>query len=433
MCTALVTGNVIGSGVFLLPASLAPFGSISLLAWALTAGGAVLLALLFARLARRVPGAGGPYAYTREAFGEFAGFLVGWGYALSLWTGNAAIAIAGVSYLGVFIDELAASPAAGAAVSVAAIWCFTLVNVAGVRTAGGVQLVTTVLKITPLLAVAAFGAARLDGANFTPWNSSGEPAWSALSAAGALTLWAFLGLESATVPADDVIRPRRTIPLATIAGTLVAAALYLAASTAVIGVVPREALVASPAPFADAAGSLWGSWGRSMVGLGAVVSCFGALNGWTLLAGQVPRALAADGLFPASFARLGRRGTPVFSLVVAATFMTLMVVARFTTNLVTMFTTLTLLATLMSLFPYAMSAGAELMLLARDSQRGMRAAVPAVAALAAFAFAVWAIAGSGREIVYQGFLLLLCGIPCYAWITWMAKRRARVGAGPGPT
>jgi basic amino acid/polyamine antiporter, APA family len=204
MATALVIGNMIGSGVFLLPASLAAFGGISIVAWLFTATGAFLLALVFARLGRVQPRTGGPYAYTRHAFGDFVGFQTAWAYWIAAWVGNAAIAIAFVGYVGYFFDVFAdtttGAKLAQAGLAAAAIWLLTWVNVRGVRQAGIVQTATTVVKLVPLAAVALLGLFWMDGGNFTPFNASGDSNFGAITAAATLTLWAFIGLESATVP-----------------------------------------------------------------------------------------------------------------------------------------------------------------------------------------------------------------------------------------
>ena len=214
MAAALVVGNMIGSGVFLLPASLGSFGGISLLGWGFTCAGAMLLALVFARLSRLVPRAGGPYAFSRAGFGDFAGFLVGWGYWISIWVANAALAVAFTSYLSWFWPALATDRMLASGVGIAAIWLLTWVNVRGVRTAGSVQVVTTILKLAPLVAVGTLGLLYLDPANFRPFNPSGDGTFPAITAAATLTLWAFLGFESATVPAEEVVDPERTIPRA---------------------------------------------------------------------------------------------------------------------------------------------------------------------------------------------------------------------------
>jgi APA family basic amino acid/polyamine antiporter len=424
LATALVIGNMIGSGVFLLPSSLAKYGGISLVAWLFTAAGAMLLALVFARLGRAYPQTGGPYAYSRRAFGDFVGFQTAWGYWIAIWAGNAAIAVAFVSYLSTFWDGLATNSLLAAAVAVAAIWLLTWINALGVRQGGLVQALTTVLKLVPLLAIATIGLFFIESGNFEPFNASGTSAFHAVTAAAALTLWAFIGLESATVPAGDVENPTRTIPRSTVFGTLVTALIYILGTVAVMGVLPVGVLAGSNAPFADAAREMFGGWAGDAVAVGAIISAFGALNGWILLQGQVPMAAARDRLFPAPFARTTRAGAPVFGLVVSSVLVTGLIFMNYTKSLVDQFTFIILLATLTTLVPYAYSAAAQLMLLATDRAAfSIRSATTdATIALLAFGYTLWAIAGAGYEVVFKGFLLLLAGIPVYVWMRWRAAR-----------
>ncbi len=428
VCTALVVGNMIGSGVFLLPSSLAPYGGISILGWLVSAGGAVCLALVFAWLGGAMPRLGGPYAYARAGFGDFGGFWVAWAYWISLWTTNAALAAAFVSYSTVFVPGLGASPIAGAMAAVGTLWLLTAVNVFGVREAGHVQLVTTVLKLLPLLALALFGFFAFRPEHFEPFNPSGESPVGAVTATVTLTLWAFLGLESGTVPADDVKDPSRTIPRATMLGTLIAAAVYIVSTVAVMGIIAPADLVDSAAPFADAAARIWGPWGRGLIGAGAAISCFGALNGWILIAGQLPRAAAQDGLLPRRLAELTPRGTPRIAILFSSGVATVLIVMNYTRGLVEAFTFLILLATLATLMPYIFSTMTAAMLELRKSPRlGRRGAVRLVVAALAFVYSVVAIIGAGRDAVYWGFLLLVLGLPVYAAMRWR-----RVEAGPQP-
>ncbi len=430
MVAALVVGNMIGSGVFLLPAALGSFGGISLLGWGFTCVGAILLALVFARLSRLVPRAGGPYAFSRAGFGDFAGFLVGWGYWISIWVANAALAVAFTSYLSWFWPALATDRVLATAVGIGAIWLLTWVNVRGVRTAGSVQVVTTIFKLIPLIAIGGLGLLYLEPANFRPFNASGEGTFPAITAAATLTLWAFLGFESATVPAEEVNDPERTIPRATILGTVFAAVLYVLATAAVMGVIPPAELTGSNAPFADAASRMWGGWTAPAVAVGAMVSCFGALNGWILLQGRIPWAAARDGVFPSVLGRTSRRGTPAVALIVSSVLVTGLMLMNSSEGLVDQFTFVILLATLTALLPYAICALAELMIYARDRERfaGKRLTGAVITALLGFAYALWAIAGAGAEIVYWGLLLLLAGLPMYVWVVW--RRGAEDGSTP---
>ena len=426
MATALVVGNMVGSGVFLLPATLAgAAGPVSMLGWLFTGAGAVLLALVFANLGRALPRTGGPYAYAKRAFGDFVGFQTAWGYWIAVWAGNAAIAVAFVSYLTVFWPEVGTDALLGAVVGIALIWLLTLTNIAGVREGGIVQLVTTVLKFIPLAVIGIVGLFFIDGGNYEPFAQHGA-SLSLLSTTAALTLWAFIGLESATVPAEEVKDPERTIPRATILGTLLATALYIVATVSIMGIIPTDQLAASTSPFADAAGEVFGGGWDKVIALVALVSTFGALNGWIMLQGRVPLAAAEDGMFPAPFAKVhGERRTPVFGLVVSSVLVTALMLMNYTKGLLGAFEFVILLATLTTLVPYAFSAAAQawLWLVEPESFKPLHLVRDVVIATLAFAYSVWAIAGAGDDIVTKGFVLLLAGIPVYVGMRWWDRRK----------
>jgi APA family basic amino acid/polyamine antiporter len=424
MATALVVGNMIGSGVFLLPASLAAYGPISIIALALTAVGAMLLALVFAKLGRTYPETGGPYAYSRRAFGDFIGFQQAWGYWIAAWAGNAAIAIAFVSYLGEYWTTLRSNNFLAAMVALTAIWALTLVNSLGVRQGGFVQVVTTIVKFIPLAGIGIIGLFFIKSANFDVLNVSGDSNFGAITAAATLTLWAFIGLECATIPAGDVRDPERTIPRSTIIGTLVTAVVYILGMVAVMGVIPPQTLVNSGAPFSDAANEMFGGWARDVVTICAIAATFGALNGWILIQGQVPMAAARDRLFPKPFARTSRNGTPIFGLVVSSVLVSLLMFMNYTKSLTDQFTFIILLATLTTLVPYAFSAMSELQLFVSDRAAfsARRLTKDGIIALLAFGYSLWAIAGSGYEVVFKGFMLLMAGIPVYVWMKWRASK-----------
>jgi APA family basic amino acid/polyamine antiporter len=425
-CTALVVGNMIGSGIFLLPASLAAFGPISLAGWIVTSLGALVLAIIFGRLSQLVPKTGGPYAYTEAGFGDFAGFIIAWGYWIALWTGNAAVAVALAGYVGFLFPAIGGSAAYSLAVALGAIWLLTLINIRGVEEAGFVQIVTTVLKLVPLALIGILGIFWIDPANFTPFNTSGQSNMAAISAAAALTLWAYLGLESATVPAGNVIEPEKTIPRATIIGVLTAAVVYILVTTVAIGVVPAETLAASSAPLADVSRAMWGPLGGTLVAIGAVISTFGTLNGFTMLTGQVPYGAALDRVFPERMGRLSRYGTPANALVFSNFLASVLVVMNLAQGLVGAFNTIILLAVMSSLLPYALCSLAELMIVIRTGRSVAGTGVAKVFFLGGlgFAYSLWAIYGAGAETVFLGFLLILVGIPIHVGIKW---RNARAG------
>jgi APA family basic amino acid/polyamine antiporter len=424
MATALVIGNMIGSGIFLLPASLAAVaGPVSILAWVFTGIGALLLALVFARLGRVMPRTGGPYAYARRAFGDFVGFQTAWGYWIAAWAGNAAITVAFVGYLAVFWPALGDHNLLAALVGIGVIWLLTLVNAIGVRESAQVQLVTTVLKFVPLAIIGIVGLFFIHGGNYTPFAPHGTG--SAISAAAPLCLWAFIGLESAAVAAGEVKDPEKTIPRATIIGTLAATLVYILATVAIMGIIPTGELANSSSPFADAAGQAFGGSWDKVLALVAMAATFGALNGWILLQGRVPLAAAEDGLFPKQFAKVhGERRTPVFGLVVSSVLVTALMLMNYTKGLVDAFTFVILLATLTTLVPYAYAAAAQAYLyFTEPAMFEKRLFVrDTIIATLAFAYSVWAITGSGKDIIAKGFVLLLAGIPVYVLVKWRTAR-----------
>jgi APA family basic amino acid/polyamine antiporter len=415
MAVTLVMGNMIGSGVFLLPASLAPFGGVSLIGWVISAGGSILLALVFARLARFNPAAGGPYAYTRQAFGDLAGFLVAWGYWISVWCATAALAVAFVGYLDPFFPSLVRAPVPAALLAVATLWFLTAVNIRGVRTAGQVQFVTTVLKIVPLVVVGVAGLFAVNPEHFAVAHSDARVLAGQVSQAATLTLWAFLGLECATIAAGSIHDPDRTVPRATLIGTLLTAAIYIVCTVGVMGVVDPAVLSHSTAPFADAARTLAGDRAAAIIALGAATSCFGALNGWILIAGQLPLAVAKDGLFPAAFGRLSRRGTPAAGMIIAGLLATALIAMNYSRGLVDLFTFIILLATLSTLVPYAFCSVAGFILQRHKPGLPWSTGAAMISALA-FLYSIWAIGGAGADTVYWGFLLLMAGLPVYVWV-----------------
>ncbi|EFE71459.1 ABC transporter permease protein [Streptomyces viridosporus ATCC 14672] len=424
VATALVMGNIIGGGIFLLPASVAPYGTISLLAFGVLTVGAIALALVFGRLAERDPRTGGPYVYAREAFGDFAGFLAAWAYWITTWVSNAALAVAAVGYLDVLIPVNDHRWTACLAALVLQ-WLPALANFAGTRYVGAVQLVSTVLKFAPLLLVAVGGLFFFDPANLGPFHAGGGSAIGAVSASAAILLFSYLGVESAAVSAGEVENPRRTVGRATVIGTTGAALVYLLGTLSVFGTVAHDRLVDSTAPFSDAVDAMFGgAWGGWAVALAALVSMTGCLNGWTLLSAQTPYAAAKDGLFPAAFARR-RRGVPTVGVGVTVVLASLLTVYNYTSGTAKVFEVLVLVTTFTATVPYLLATAAQLFHLAsgrRDRVDRAQLVRDAVIASIAVGFSLWLVAGAGYVAVYQGVLFLFAGVPVYAV---MAARRQR--------
>ncbi|MEM8485334.1 MAG: amino acid permease [Bacteroidota bacterium] len=414
--TALVVGNMIGSGIFLLPASLALYGGISLLGWLVAAGGAMLLAVVFGNLGRYAPDAtGGPYAYTKISLGEFPAFLVAWGYWISIWSTNAAITVALVGYLAVFFPVLSINPMAAILTGLCFIWLITWVNTKSLQTVGVVQLTTTVLKVVPIFLIGLLGLFYLKGAGTFPvFNLSGESNISALTATVTLTFFAFLGVESATIPSANIKDAARTVKKATVVGTVVAIVAYVLSSAVIMALIPAETLANSSAPFADAAAVMWGESARKLVALGAVISTLGALNGWILIQGQIPMAAATDKLFPKVFGKQNKSGAPAVGIVLSSILVSVLMMTNYHKSLVEAFTFMMLLSTLSVLTPYLFSIASYGLMVFEKEEEGKKGKL--IVALLAFCFSMWIVIGCGHEVVFLGFILLMMGIPFYVWL-----------------
>ena len=406
---------MIGSGVFLLPASLAVYGGISVFGWLVSSIGALLIAKVFSTLSHHFPKAGGAYAYTRMGFGDFPAFLVTWGYWISICATNAAITVALMSYLTVFFPSLSGNAPLSISIGLGLIWLLTWVNNRGVPTASWVQLITTILKVTPLILIALLGLFYIEPIHFQPLNISEESNSSAIIATATLTLFAYLGIECASIPADNIENPSVTIPKATNWGTWAAIVIYVLGSIAVMGIIPPETLQVSEAPFADAAAVMWGETGRYVVALGAIISTFGALNGWILMQGQVPLAAANDGLFPTIFSKLNKHGSPASGIILSSIIVSILMVMNYSKSFIRAFEFMILLATLTCLIPYLFSTATYLLFMIQPKQYNKNKFTWIIGILG-FLFSMMAVVGSGQEVVFWGFLLLMGGLPFYVWL-----------------
>ncbi|OGT06182.1 MAG: amino acid permease [Gammaproteobacteria bacterium GWE2_37_16] len=422
MLTALVVGNVVGSGILMMPATLAAIGSISLLAWLLTAVGAFLLALVFAKMSVLVPKTGGPYAYAQVGFGNFVGFQTAYIYWIMILLGNAAVAVSLVGYLQVFFPILS-NHYYGTGAEIASIWLFTYINLAGVRSAGVTQIVTTILKFIPLLIVAIFGWHYFHPEYIThSFNVSHKSNFSAFSYAATLTMWSFIGLESATVPSGSVDNPKRNIPLATMLGTIVSMAIYLSCMLVLMGMFPNAVLAKSTSPFATAAGMVFGQWGEWIAAAGAVISCAGVLNGWTLMQGQIPMAAADDHLFPKIFAKRSKKDVPAQGLALSSLIVSASLLFTMNPNINEQFQLLIVTASITALLAYFYTAIAEIVLLSSTNQRLHKNIINIMTALGGAAYAFWAIFGSGEKMVFYMTMFVFSSVPLYAWMMWVKKK-----------
>lgn len=394
--TLMVAGNMMGSGVFMLPANLAAMGSIAIFGWLITIVGAIALALTFSKLTQIYPAAGGPYAYTRKAFGDYMGYQTNLVYWLANVVGNVGLAVAGVGYLSTFFPQLK-EPLIAALAQISIIWLFTYANILGPKTVARIQSMTTSFALFPIVGMAIFGwlwfsrETYMDG-----WNVTGKSDMSAIGMTLNFTLWAFIGVESASVSTAVVRNPTRNVPIATVAGVIIAAVCYILSSTAIMGMIPNKELVVSSAPFADAVRMALGDGPAKIVALCAAIGCLGSLGGWTLLVGQTAQAAANDGLFGNIFARINRKGVPAAGLALVAAIMTLQVLATMSPTASAQFGKIASIAVIMTLLPYIYSCIA-IKILGRDKMTRHQATFYTIVGLFGAIYSMWAMIGSDGE------------------------------------
>lgn len=408
---ALVTGNLVGSGVYLLPAILAPFGIISLWGWGATSCGAIMLALVFAQLSARITKTGGPYLYAREAFGDTVGYYVAWGYWVLSWISNPTLAIAAVGYLSLILGGI--SPLMTFLLELAFIAGFTMFNLFGMKATGRFELIITILKVIPLLLLPLIGIFFMNPDYFNATLASDFSFGEALNSVAFITLWAFVGLETGTVPAGQVQDPKKTVPRATIIGTVIAAAIYILGTVAIMGVLPPEQLVNSKAPYADAASAIFGGNWAMPVAIAAIVTCMGTLNGWTLIVGRIPYGAAQDGLFPEVFKKTTSHGTPYVGVLVSALCTLPLLLMSLNSTLLEQFQFIVDVAVTLILVVYAVSVLAyfKILYMQKDYHIGH-----ILLGLGALIFAGWALWAASFKMILMSFTLVGLGIPMRLWM-----------------
>ena len=425
--TAIVVGNMIGSGIFLAPASLAAQSNpkTTIIAWIITAIGSILLALTFANLGTNMPKTGGPIVYTRAAFGDFASFLIAWTYWIGAWVGNAAIITGFMSYFVHFVPE-ANKPIIAFAVTSGVLWLFTIINIRGVKASGIVGIITTVLKIVPLVVFVIIAGMHFNPSFLNTVSDAKVSGMDTLSAAVAVTLWAFVGLESATMPAGEIKNPEVNIRKSTVYGTIISAVIYLIVSVVAMGAISQGDLAKSTAPLADIINSVTGAtWGGDFIALGAVISTLGAVSGWILTTARSSFAASEDKLFPSVFGKIHPKfKTPIVSLVISGICANILLLMNFVGSLRSAFDFMILLATLAFLPAYSFSAAAEILLLKNKDKNFniWRFLKNSFISLLAFGYSIYAIYGTGAQVVMYGFILILVGIPFYVYMMLQNKK-----------
>lgn len=426
--TSLVIGNMVGSGIFLLPAALASIGSIGLLGWIITAAGSILLAIIFGKLSQRLPLVGGLYAYCRHELGDFAGYQVSISYLLGNIIGDAATVIALLAYLTVFWPAINDDHLLAFFIGSGVIWFIALINILGVKEVKVVQVITTIIKLIPIVLVSIVGLFHVNLNNLAHFNITGQSNVVALANAAMLTFFAFAGLESATIPAESIKNPEITIYRATVLGTFITALIYILSTIAIMGMFDPEFLVNNPAPFAAAGKIIFGHLTHQIFALAAIIACLCTITGFLFITSQAAMATARDGLLPFFLSKLSRFDTPYWAIIVSSLIMTLLLGMNYSKILTSQFTLLVTLSNLCILVPYLYTSIAAMMTFHEFRQPNDRKKFISsmVMAVLACIYILFAIIGSGKEVIFYGIVLLFILAPFYPFITIHRKNRHNV-------
>lgn len=414
LATALVASNMIGSGIFLLPASLAVVGSVTIIGWLAATLGALCIAAVLGKLGQVAPEPGGPCAYAEDALGHYMGFQANVIYWLCCLIGNIAIAIGAVGYLGHFFPALGAQPNAALA-SITLVWLFTLANIVGPRFACQLESLTLVIGLLPLALIGTAGWWHFDAQTFRDsWNVTGQPLHTVVPGTLVLVFWAFLGLESASVGMAVVENPRRNVPIATLCGVLLAGIVYMATCSVIMGLLPAAQLAKSTAPFADAAQSMIGPIAGGLVAFAALTKASGTLCGWVLLTAQVSKAAADRGLFPSMLSRTDRHGIPVLNLLLQGVLMTAVVILTISPTLNQQFNKLIEVSVIFCLLTYVYGCTAVWRFGAQQGEESLRRYRPL--ALVAMLFSLTVIVMSGTQLLALTAMTIFATCLVYPWL-----------------
>jgi APA family basic amino acid/polyamine antiporter len=407
---ALVTGSQIGSGVFMLPAALAPYGLYSLAGWAISGLGAIALALVFGWLCAQFPQTGGPHVYVKHAFGSVAAFFTGWTYWVISWVSTTAVIVACIGYLTPLIGQH--SVYVYLALEIALLLAVTALNVRGVTAAGRAEFFLTLLKFIPLIVVPFIALFYFDSSNFVvAANVDALPFSRILGSVTLLTLWGFIGLESATTPAGSVENPSKTIPQAIVWGTLCVALLYIFNCLGIMGLIPGPELALSKAPYVDAAQHMFGGNWHLLLSAAACLVCVGTLNAWILTSGQIALGLAQDSLMPRFFGTKNSNDAPVWALIISSLGILPLLFLTASESIAQQIAALVDISVIAFLFVYIVCCCSLLKVLAvqRVRARGYQALVTIIA----LAFCVWIIYETPLQVLGIASLFVASGVPMY--------------------
>ncbi len=419
---SLVVGNMIGAGIFMLPVSLSVYGSISIFGWLISGFMALILANIFKRLSIKYPGESGPFYYTEKSFGEFVGFFVIWGYWISILLVNASLAIAITSYSTIFISDLE-NTKFSLPFAITIIFFIGFLNLRGIKKVGKFQFITSILKVLPLLLTIFISFFVFDLSNFNPINISQETNLEAITITTALTFFAFLGIESATIPADKIKNPEKNIPKATIIGTTLTLFIYLFSSIAIFGIMNPSDIAVSNAPYADAIGIVLGDYGKIIIAIFAIISGVGCLNGWTLLQIEIPKNLSEKRLLGTFFSETNSNGVPYKGVIASTIIVCILIGINYSKDLSNLFTYLILTSTFCTLILYFFISLSEIIIVFQKKKNFSSNYKSLLSGITAFMFSIWIIVGVGYESIISGVILLSLSLPIYIYQKNYAKHK----------
>ena len=396
--TILTAVNMMGSGIIMLPTKLAQVGALSIVSWLITAVGSMCLAYAFAKCGMYGRKGGGMGGYAEYSFGKAGNFMANYTYGVSLLIANIAIAISAVGYAATFADATL-TPLMTGIYTIFTLWLATVLNFGGASITGRVSSFTVWGVIAPVLVISTVGWAYFSADMYVAnWNVNNMPFGEAATNSIAMTLWAFLGLESACANADAVDNPEKNVPKAVLGGTLGAAAIYIVSTNMMFGIVPASELVNSNAPFGLAFASMFnGTVGKIVMGL-MVMSCFGSLLGWQFTIANVFKGAADEGYFPKLFSKITSKDAPVVGMVTITILQSFMSLMTISPSLSEQFETLVNLAVVTNIIPYLLSMGAVIVLMKAAKRAGSELKGTTFIAFIGSLYSLYALYASGLKL-----------------------------------
>lgn len=410
---SLVTSSQIGTGIFVSLVTLAPFGFWSVAGWAIAGIGAVALALVFAQLCSWMPRTGGPHVYIHHAFGPTLAFFAGWTYWVISWVSTTTVVMAAVSYLTPYVGHaVPVQLALGITLLIAITW----LNCRGVSTAGKAEFVLTILKIVPLVFVPLIALQFFNPDHFFLDSTKATlPLKELLNRAVLIAFYGFIGLESATTPADSVENPSNTIPRAVVLGTVCVAGVYILNSIGIMGALPGEELTHSHAPYADVVQRIAGGNWHLLISLIASIICIGTLNAWMLTSGQISLGLTQDGFLPAFFGKTNRFGAPFISLIISCAGIIPLLIMTATSSLASSINFIIDVSGTTFLFVYALCCLAFFKCLTKQTLSQASLLFCIGYGTVALGFCVWVLYFTPLSTLMTASLFALSGIPFFIW------------------